>query len=108
MIDLVNRLWLGTLLIAAACAVLLVSDLDYRAAGPAAMPRIALIQHANTPPLDDGVRGLLEGLAARGYRDGETIAIQRFNAQADMTTAVAMARQATAGEYDLGRASPRS
>ena len=101
MIDLVKRLWLGTLLIAAACAVLLVADLNRRTAEPAAMPRIAVIQHANTPPLDEGVRGLIDGLAARGYRDGQTISIQRFNAQGDMTTAVAMARQATAGQYDL-------
>lgn len=103
MIDLVKRLSLGFLLIAAASAVLLLSDLDRRASrAPAkAVPRIAVIQHANTPPLDDGMAGLLEGLAARGYRDGLSIAISAFNAQGDMTTAVTMARQATTGEYDL-------
>jgi len=104
MIDLVKRLSLGILLIAAASAVLLVADLDRRTGGKpaaAAVPRIAVIQHANTPPLDDGVAGLIEGLAARGYTDGQSIVIQRFNAQGDMTTAVAMARQATSGEFDL-------
>lgn len=101
MIDVVKRLSLGILLIAAASAVLLVADWGRRTGKPAAIPRVAVIQHANTPPLDEGVRGLIDGLEHRGYRDGQTITLQRFNAQADMTTAVAMARQVTAGDYDL-------
>jgi len=104
MIDVVKRLSLGILLIAAASAVLLVADLDRRTGAKpvaSAVPRLAVIQHANTPPLDEGVAGLIDGLAARGYVDGQNIVIQRFNAQGDMTTAVAMARQATAGDYDL-------
>lgn len=101
MIDLVKRLWLGTLLIAAASAVLLVADLNRRTAGPAAMPRIAVIQHANTPPPDEGVRGQIEGLAARRYRGGQTISIQRFNARGDMATVGGMVDAALADGTDL-------
>ena len=51
--------------------------------------------------LDEGIEGLLAGLGERGYRDGENLVIQRFNAQGDMPTGVAIARQVTAGDFDL-------
>ena len=56
------------------------------------MLRIAIVQHANTPVLDDGVRGVLDGLAARGFRDGDRIEIEHFNAQGDMPTGIAIAQ----------------
>lgn len=59
------------------------------------------MQHGNTPVLDEGIEGLLAGLGERGYRDGENLAIRRFNAQGDMPTGVAIARQVTAGDFDL-------
>src|SRR5262245_40192882 len=65
------------------------------------MRRIAILQHANTAVLDEGIRHTIDGLAARGFRAGETLTIDRFNAQGDMPTGVAIARQVTAGGYDL-------
>lgn len=59
------------------------------------------MQHADTPVLDDGIAGLLEGLAARGFRDGDTIALERFNAQGDMATGAAIAKQVTSSGVDL-------
>lgn len=100
-IRLLKRLFLGILLIALASAILLFADLGRRARGSGKVSRIAIIQHASTPVLDEGIEGLLAGLAERGFRDGENLAIQRFNAQGDMPTGVAIARQATAGDYDL-------
>ena len=100
-----KRLALGLLLIAAASAILLFADRNDR--GPAVRPglnkvqRIAILQHTNTPVLDEGIRGLLDGLASRGFRDGDRLTIEAFNAQGDLPTGVAIARQLTAGGYDL-------
>jgi ABC-type uncharacterized transport system substrate-binding protein len=96
-----KRLSLGVVLIALASAILLFADRGHRAAPAGAALRIAVLQHASTELLDDGVRGVLDGLAERGYRDGDRVVIQRFNAQGDMPTGIAIARQVTSGDYDL-------
>ncbi len=77
------------------------ADWGRRTPARGAVPRIAIVQHANTAVLDDGITGLLEGLAARGFRDGDTIAIERFNAQGDMATGAAIAKQVTSSGVDL-------
>ncbi len=101
MLYAIKRLALGIVLISLASAVLLVSDLGRRAPAARKTPVIAVLQHANTPVLDEGVRGLIDGLAERGYRDGESISIRQFNAQGDMPTGVMLARQLTTAGYDL-------
>src|SRR5207249_6995923 len=63
--------------------------------------RLAILQHTNNAVLDEGIRGTLDGLASRGHRPGDTLTIDRFNAQGDMPTGTAIARQVTAGGYDL-------
>ena len=97
----VRRLALGLLLIAAASGILLLADREHRTADARKVRRLAILQHANTGVLDDGIRGVIEGLASRGYRDGQGITIDRFNAQGDLPTGIAIARQLTAGGYDL-------
>ena len=101
MLYAVQRLWLGLCLIALTSAILLLADRGHRSAGSGSTLRIAIIQHANTPVLDDGVRGVLDGLAARGYRDGDRLRIENFNAQGDMPTGIAIAKQVVSGGYDL-------
>jgi len=99
-----KRLWLGVCLIALTSAILLVADRGNRSSsggGHASTKRIAIIQHATTSVLEDGVRGVLDGLAERGYREGDTLEIAHFNAQGDMPTGVAIAKQVVAGGYDL-------
>jgi ABC-type uncharacterized transport system substrate-binding protein len=96
-----KRLALGIFLIALASAILLLSDRGHRTAARRAVLRLAIVQHANTAVLDDGVRGVIEGLSARGFREGERIRIDHFNAQGDMPTGIAIAKQVTAGDYDL-------
>ena len=91
LVRVVKRLFLGVLLIALASAALLLADLGRRARGPGKISRIAIVQHANTPVLDEGIEGLLAGLSERGFRDGENLTIQRFNAQGDMPTGIAIA-----------------
>ena len=97
----IKRLALGFCLIVLASAILLFSDVGHRVSSASPVLRIAILQHANTTVLDDGIRGTLEALAERGFRDGERLAIDRFNAQGDMPTGIAIARQVTGGNYDL-------
>jgi len=101
MLYAVKRLWLGLLLITLASTILLVTDLGHRGGSASAVLRVAVLQHASSVVLDDGVRGTLDGLAERGYRDGDRLKIDRFNAQGDMPTGISIARQITTGTYDL-------
>ena len=68
----VKRLFLGLTLIAAAAAVLLATDV--RRSGPPERPRIAILQHASLPVLDEArfarlEAALLRGPAAHGWDD---------------------------------------
>jgi putative ABC transport system substrate-binding protein len=101
MLHVLRRLGLGIGLIALASAILLLTDVEQRRASASAVLRVAILQHANTPVLDDGLAGTLAALADRGYRDGEKLKIDHFNAQGDMPTGIAIARQITSGGYDL-------
>jgi putative ABC transport system substrate-binding protein len=102
-----KSLGLGVLLIALAAAVLLYSDLgSRRGAGrgveaSARVLRVALVQHASLPALDDGVRGVLEALQARGYVNGGRLEIRQYNAHGDMPTSNAIAKEVTSSDYDL-------
>jgi ABC-type uncharacterized transport system substrate-binding protein len=105
------RLSLGVLMILAASAVLLLTDKGSQRAGlgssnsnPAAPQRlfsIALLQHVSQPILEEGVKGVIAGLAAAGYQDGDTIRLRRFNAEGDAATSNTIARELVGGEYDL-------
>lgn len=97
----VKRLALGLSLVVLTSAVLLLSDWDRRTGARPRARKIAILQHASTTVLDEGIGGMLDGLADRGFVDGKNITIARFNAQGDMSTGVAIARQVTTGEYDL-------
>ena len=98
--EVIRRLWLGLVLIAVASSILLISDKNQRKTG-GALPRVAVFQSASQSALDDGVQGILAALAEHGFVDGKTISVQRFNAENDMGTANAIARQITSGGYDL-------
>ena len=50
------------------------------------MLRVAILQHADSVILDEGIRGTMDALAERGFRDGERLKIDHFNAQGDMPT----------------------
>ena len=92
----------ATVLIVLVSALLVWSDDSQRQAADATtVPRVALVQHASQAAIDDGVKGILEGLAARGYEPGKTLHLQQFNAHGDLPTANDIARQVTDGSYDL-------
>lgn len=101
MIFAAKRLALGIFLIALSAGILLLSDWNRRGDSRQVIPRIAILQHASQPVLDEGVHGILQGLAEGGFKDGETVAIQRFNAENDTPTENAIAREVTDGRFDL-------
>ena len=98
---IIKNLWLGCALIAAASALLLYSDLDSRESeedeAHAKTKRIAILQHASQEVLDDGREGMLAGLRARGWIQGENLEVKLFNAQGDMPTAHTMAAAMASG-----------
>ena len=96
-----RQLLLGTSLIALASAFLLFSDLDQRRARDSRLPRVAIFQCASAAVLDDGVEGIKQALAQAGYVNGKNITLQGFNAENDMPTANAIAKQITDGSFDL-------
>ena len=101
MVYVVKRLALGVILITLAIGILLFSDWNRRSDSRQSIPRIAILQHASQPVLDEGVHGMLLGLAEGGFKEGETVAIQRFNAENDTPTENAIAREVTDGRFDL-------
>jgi hypothetical protein len=60
--SILQRLSLGIVLISLASGVLLWRDAG-TARAPGAKPSIAILKHASTPVLDEGVRGMIDGLA---------------------------------------------
>lgn len=97
----IKNLSLGFFLISAASAILLISD--WREHRPAArrIARVAIMQCASQPVLDEGVQGIKESLAGAGFIDGKNISIRQFNAENDVPTANAIAKQITDGQFDL-------
>jgi len=110
MFDSFKRLSLGIALIAVASGILLYSDLRSRnrsqqRSRPVAEAekkfRVALVEHASQPALEDGVRGVTEALAARGYSDGGRLHLRRYNAEGDWAIANSIAKDVVGGNYDL-------
>jgi putative tryptophan/tyrosine transport system substrate-binding protein len=96
-----KRLTLGIGLIVFASAVLLFSDLKQRSETKRTVPRVGLLQHASVLILDDTVRGMVDSLAENGFVDGQTIIIQKYNAQGDIAVAQSIAKEMVNGDFDL-------
>ncbi len=99
--SVIKRLALGVILIALASAVLLLSDSSHRQKGHQRVTRVAILQHSSQPFLDDGVEGMIDGLAAAGFTVGNNLTVQRYNAEGDQPTANTIAKEITGGQYDL-------
>ena len=95
-----RKLSLGIALILLCSGALLGWDYIDQRAGRR-VPRVAILQQNSTQVLDDCVLGMIEGLAARGYRNGETMELRHYNAEGDLSMANAIARQITDGTYKL-------
>ncbi|HVU39219.1 MAG TPA: ABC transporter substrate-binding protein [Opitutales bacterium] len=99
----------GLGLILVASALLLWSDLgsrnretvhvkSYSKEHPA---RIGILQHSSSGVMDDLCQGLLEGLASRGYKQGDNLVADVLNAQGDQPTMMMMGQKIVSGNYDL-------
>ena len=104
---ILKRLLLSLALLGVTALILLLSDLHSREgarakpSGSGAVRTVALLKHSSNMLLDDVERGVLEQLAAAGYPDGGRLALQRFNAEGDLPTANAIARQMTDGSFEM-------
>ncbi len=99
--QILRRLGLGFVLIAASAALLLISDWNRgRRPAVADLPRVAIFQYSSQIILDEGVRGMLDALRDHGFVEGRTIQLQRFNAENDLPTANSMANELTGGRFD--------
>jgi len=96
----IRRLALGLFLIAAAAALLLISDLDRGGRPAATLPRVAVFQYSTQPIMDDGVRGILDSLRDHGYIQDRTMQLKLFNAENDMPTLNSIAQELTGGRFD--------
>ena len=72
-----------------------------RAGSARKLPAIGVLQHTSSVVLDDAVRGMLDGLAERGWKDGQTCTIRRYNAEGDVVQANAIAREIAGGPFDI-------
>ena len=63
--------------------------------------RVAVVQQVSIPALDDGVAGALAALKDRGYSDGGRMRLSVFNAQGDISTGNAIAKEVTSSNFDL-------
>jgi len=98
MSEAIRRLCLGLTLIVAASGFLLLSDTS-RTAG--AVPRAAILQFSSMQALEDGTRGLLDYLKEHGYDGYHKVVIDRFNAENDVATSTAMAKEISSGKYQF-------
>jgi ABC-type uncharacterized transport system substrate-binding protein len=105
---IIKRLALGVILIALAATVLLVSDWRSRrpgsasGSGPARKSfKIGVLQHSSQSVLVDGVKGMLDALAEKGFVEGPYFHVQRYNAEGDMPTENTIAKEITDGRFDM-------
>lgn len=107
MLQILKRVWLSLVLLSAGALTLLFSDLHSRESarqaeqGQSVQVRVALLKHASNRLLDEVEGGVLEQLAAAGYRDGERLSLQRFSAEGDLPTANAIAKRVTDGSFQM-------
>jgi ABC-type uncharacterized transport system substrate-binding protein len=101
MMETVKRLSLGIGLIAAVSAFLLLSDWKSRAAPGPRAPRVALFQIGSQVVLDETAQGAIDGLARKGFVDGKSVRLQRFNAQGDFATANNIAKAILDARFDM-------
>ncbi|TAM79824.1 MAG: hypothetical protein EPN47_18725 [Acidobacteria bacterium] len=104
MLPAIRKLALGIALIIGASTVLLVSDWnrrDQRSGVTEKVRRVAIFQFGSNSILDENVAGMVDALAKDGFVDGQTISIQRFNAEGDFVTANTIAKALVTGHFDL-------
>ncbi len=106
-LDSLKRLRLAIGLLIAVASTLLLLDLKSRNPQTGNLEnanrtqRIALVQHASIKAIDDGRIGLLDQLKKRGWIEGKNCSMRIFNAEGDIGTANAIAKEVVSGSFDL-------
>jgi len=95
---------LGLILILLASGLLLWSDpgnerLSQKKANQ--VLKIAIMNFVSVPVLENGEKGMLAGLAEKGFEDGGKLEIVRYNAEGDRATAILIAKDVVGRRYDL-------
>ena len=101
MLSVLKKLSLGLALLGATSAVLLLSDANRRSAKPSDIFRVAVLQFASSPVMEDGVSGMRRGLTESGLLEGRDVEIQIYNSEGDIPTANTIAAQLVSGQFDL-------
>jgi len=101
-----RRLSLGFILMAAAAAVLLLSDLGSRVstapkANAGRVMRVAMLQHASQAILDQGREGMIAGLKEKGWEQSKNLELKLYNAEGDNAVSQTIAKEMAGGGYDL-------
>ena len=99
--SVIARLSLGFSLIALTAVLLLASDWHQRRPAAQRVPQVAIVLLSSQPVLVEGLEGALETLRENGFIDGQNIALRQYNAEGDMATLNAIARQVTDGQFDM-------
>ena len=107
MLIALRRVALALVVVCAASAILLLSDLRHRnsgAAGPKAAShrwKIYFVQFNDVIDVEDAAGGVMEGLRESGLQDGRDFAVTTLNAHGDMATVSALIDAAVTGGADL-------
>ena len=99
--SVIARLSLGFSLIALTAVLLLASDWHQRRPAAQRVPQVAIVLLSSQPVLVEGLEGALETLRENGFIEGQNIALRQYNAEGDMATLNAIARQVTDGQFDM-------
>lgn len=106
-LDAFRRVAFGIAILAAASAVLLLSDLQHReraarkALAKKRLWKIYFVQYNDVIDVKDAEKGVLEGLRESGLVNGRDYEIKILNAQGDMATVSALIDAAVTGGADL-------
>ncbi|MFZ2960287.1 MAG: ABC transporter substrate-binding protein [Candidatus Ozemobacteraceae bacterium] len=102
MLRILKKSFLGLVFIALAALLLLLSDLGNRREKPKnEIPKVAIIQIVSRPTLDDSAKGVVAALEEKGFIDGKTISIKKFNPENDVPTANTIAKAVLDGGFKL-------
>lgn len=107
MVQTFRKIALGIAVVAAASAILLLSDLQHRERTARRLQtnkrvwKIYFVQYNDVIDVKDAERGVLEGLRESGLVNGQDFEVQILNAQGDMATVSALIDAAVTGGADL-------
>lgn len=97
-----KKLWPPILIIIAISAVLILAESKKkRERTVEKQSKVAIFKFSSRKTLDDTEKGYIDGLAEKGFVDGQKIAITRYNAENDLPTAYTIASAIISHKFDM-------